>query len=84
MTWRRIDGRLRTQNPAKVLPGGRVYGLNGDRWPRLYLSVWRTPDGVRVSCTRKEGPGRWWSEVDIPEEVFADLPELYSQLPVTS
>lgn len=65
-------------------PGGRraVYGLDGDQYPRLVLSVvdhqfWKV-DSVRISCYQRLRGGMWES-FPVPRSLLPDLAKLIEE-----
>jgi hypothetical protein len=55
----------------------RVYGMNGQRWPRLVISFYYPDtfgdDGVKISINRKKGPTYWWETVSLPLQLGPEL-----------
>ena len=65
----------------------RVYGWNGQQWPKLVITirdeVTHNPvvgedlsTGLLVSCSAQKTPRRWWRDHPIPVELLGDLIEL--------
>lgn len=74
--WKRIDdSNLRNIGGDKHFLK-RVYGWNGNKWPRLTLSIYRHfSGGYTISANRKERGSRWES-IGIPNELFCDGAEM--------
>lgn len=63
----------------------RVYGWNGEMWPRIVLSTCsnahsgRSETGLYVSFSRKNSPEEWWEKMVLPRELIPDLIELLTE-----
>ena len=82
--WVRIDQTHNLRNP-KPWPGHRVYGLNGELWPRLLLTVGLEPPsrplGFAIYAEVKNAGGEWWSpRRDIPLSLLPELQEMLAEL----
>jgi hypothetical protein len=79
VNWQRIDHR-----PLRNIGGDlhlvkRVYGQDGQLWPRLSIGVYRQRQGLHIGVSRKRRPGEWWDNHDIPPELVNDVIELLKE-----
>jgi len=88
--WQRLDEtKLRNVGGGSPI-ARRVYGLNGEKFPRLVISISRVDvllnstqgrgDGYRTSCSIKSRGGEWWEEGAIPLELFTDLQQMIHEV----
>ena len=64
----------------------RVYGVHGEAFPRLTISVWKngvlySEGGIKIAASLKRGPGaaHWWEEYTIPTTLLPVVKELIDE-----
>lgn len=86
--WVRIDQTHSLRNP-RPWPGTRVYGLKGELWPRLALTVSLRPNGdsravhesFAIYVETKAAGGEWWHPTsDVPLGLLMELREMLAEL----
>lgn len=73
--WKPIDHRVRSRSGAAF---ERVYGWNGELYPRLSLCIWvreHTGD-LEISCAERRNSKSWWQARTIPNVLADDLAEM--------
>ena len=78
MTWQRIDDKHRLRNKGGDLGIRRVYGKEGELWPRIVVCVYDKDvygEGFAVVASRKENTSAWWKDCLIPLECKNDVYE---------
>jgi len=87
MAWVRIDNTRKLRNVGGDLHlARRVYGRNGELWPRIAVAVYgdkfdddgnpcQPPKRFKVTCSTKTKPGAWWEDdyYGIPFELADDV-----------
>ena len=82
--WKSIDHRVRVVSGATV---ERVYGWNGELFPRLSLCLWSMTEGenrpwqdtspaLKITCSERRTAKSWWHERSVPKALIDDLVEM--------
>lgn len=96
MAWKLLDhiGDYPDGEPFHSQPHQRVYGWEGEQWPKLVFTIYGEPlamthdpvvgeapfVGVQVSCSAQKTPTHWWhDDYPIPPELLGDLIELLKE-----
>lgn len=92
--WIRIDEGRNLRNPEPPRRGVmRIYGREGEDWPRLAVTV-STHEHSRnfpcegmedrtycfdIHCSQKRGPGKWWQGVYVPVELASEVADMTAE-----
>ena len=85
--WERIDTTKKLRNVGGSDPNlyieKRVYGENGNLWPRLTLSIYKFSheDGFRIAANIKRDTKSWWEETSIPFELKSEILDMVCDNP---
>lgn len=53
----------------------RIFGLDGNQYPRLSISIYPNflgVEGLKIGVNRKDAPDGWWGECNLPAELIDD------------
>jgi hypothetical protein len=83
----RNDGHGETkEDRSENIIESRAYGLNGNLYPRVVITIWLEPQGYsmlpgagfKVVCAIKRGPKHWWVNCGIPLQLVSEATRLLS------
>ena len=81
--WVRLNEKSLKNTGGKAL-AQRVYGWDGNPWPRLVLSIYQNNsenyNGYQIGISRKMAAGKWWNPVPLPQELLAELCALLTEI----
>jgi hypothetical protein len=84
--WTRLDdSKLKNVGGAnETAIAFRVYGLNGQHFPRLVISLYDSINDAKntaivISVSRKENSKSWWNTCGIPRELIDDASDLLKE-----
>lgn len=79
--WKRLDESSLRNVGGIYAKLKRVYGENGEHWPRLTIALYEDAiyGGVKISVSRKDGPGGWWEECGAPVELLPDVAQMLTE-----
>ena len=83
MAWVRIDNIRRVREYAFNGEFGRVYGRDGELWPRISAQIVKTGTAYEkawiFSIRRKENSQESWYDYPMPDELMVDFSEMVKE-----
>ena len=77
MNWKRIDNVRNIRDYAHDSVFGRVYGLDGELWPRISSQIFKTKTGkdecLIFTIKRKDSSQEAWYDHPLPVSLLSDF-----------